>query len=67
MTGDCPIGITRLRGGHQMTLIVQVAKYLGVEDGDYVGFYEHPDGLLIAKVDASRVKPKGWGDSNSKL
>lgn len=42
-----------------MTLIVQVAKYLGVEDGDYIGFYEHPDGLLIAKVDASRVRPKG--------
>jgi len=59
MNGDRPIGITRLRGGHQMTLIVQVAQYLGVEDGDYIGFYEHPDGLLIAKVDASRVKPKG--------
>jgi hypothetical protein len=59
MTVDRPIGITRLRGGHQMTLVVQVAKYLGVEDGDYIGFYEHPDGLLIAKVDASRVKPKG--------
>lgn len=47
-----------------MTLVVQVAKYLGVEDGDYVGFYEHPDGLLIAKVDASKFKPYGWMDAS---
>lgn len=57
MNGERLIGVSHLRGGRNITLIVPVAKYLGVDDGDYVGFYEHPDGLLIAKVDASRIKP----------
>ena len=67
MTSDRLIGISHIRGGHNITLVIPAAKYLGVEDGDYVGFYAHKDGLLITKIDAKKVKPKGSGDPNSRI
>jgi bifunctional DNA-binding transcriptional regulator/antitoxin component of YhaV-PrlF toxin-antitoxin module len=51
------LGVAKVRRNGQVTVVKDALQFMNAKEGDFVGFYKHPEGVLITKVELIRSHP----------